>query len=307
MAKRKDRKKEFNYNPMKMEKEMAKFHRLINEQKFESKKDLENYLNSIMGDKINKFKTKYDPKYEAQDLVYDAYELPDSKGKKLIEKALKIDPNNADAYVYLAEREKDNHKALELYEKGVKAGEKSLGEKIFKEDAGHFWSIFETRPYMRARAGYAEVLYLIGKYNEAISHYMDMLRLNPNDNQGIRYHLSTWLIDRNRKKDYLELYKKYEDDGFAHWLYNHVLFLFKTIGKVKKTNDEMRKAIDQNPFVIPYLIGEKDPPENFPEYIGFGDESEAIYYWVDAAKIWYKSLKAMEWLFEVWERHSYMN
>ncbi|MCK4448930.1 MAG: tetratricopeptide repeat protein, partial [Candidatus Marinimicrobia bacterium] len=236
MAKRNTGKKKFDYNPMKMEKEMAKIHRLINEQNFESKKDFDNYLNSIMGDKINEFKTKSDPKYEAQDLVYEAYELPENKGKKLIERALKIDPNNADAYVYLAEIEEDNHKALELYEKGVKAGKKSLGEEVFKEDAGHFWGIFETRPYMRARVGYAECLYLIGRCNEAIDQYKDMLKLNPNDNQGIRFHLSTWLIDQNRKNDYLKLYHKFNDEISAHWLFNHVLFLFKTIGKVKKTS-----------------------------------------------------------------------
>ena len=69
----------------------------------------------------------------------------------------------------------------------------------------------------------------------------------------------------------------------------------------------MRKAIDQNPFVIPYLVGEKDIPETIPEYMGFGDENEAIYYWVDTAKIWYKDREAMEWLFEVWERHLSMN
>lgn len=307
MAKRNTGKKKVDYNPMKMEKEMAKIHRLINEQNFESKKDLENYLNNIMGDKINEFKTKSNPKYEAQDLVYEAYELPENKGKKLIERALKIDPNNADAYVYLAEIEEDNHKALEFYEKGVKAGKKSLGEEVFKEDAGHFWGIFETRPYMRARVGYAECLYLIGRCNEAIDQYKDMLKLNPNDNQGIRFHLSTWLIDQNRKNDYLKLYHKFNDEISAHWLFNHVLFLFKTIGKVKKTSIEMRKAIDQNPFAIPYLVGEKDIPETIPEYMGFGDENEAIYYWIDAAKIWYNDRKAMEWLFEVWERHLSMN
>jgi hypothetical protein len=30
----------------------------------------------------------------------------------------------------------------------VAAGERSLGPKAFEEDAGHFWGILETRPYM---------------------------------------------------------------------------------------------------------------------------------------------------------------
>ena len=42
--------------------------------------------------------------------------------------------------------------ALELYRKGVEAGERALGSESFNEYAGHFWGHLETRPYMRARA-----------------------------------------------------------------------------------------------------------------------------------------------------------
>ena len=85
--------------------------------------------------------------------------------------------------------------ALEFYRKGVQAGEQALGPKGFKEYAGHFWGFLETRPYMRARAGLAATLNLLGEVHSAISHYQDMLRLNPNDNQGIRYVLAECLME----------------------------------------------------------------------------------------------------------------
>jgi Tetratricopeptide repeat len=40
---------------------------------------------------------------------------------------------------------------------------------------------------MRARAGLAATLDALGDVEAAIGHYRDMLRLNPGDNQGIRY------------------------------------------------------------------------------------------------------------------------
>ena len=77
--------------------------------------------------------------------------------------------------------------ARDHYARGVEAGELALGPQAFKEYAGHFWGFLETRPYMRARAGLAGALLKLGDVDGAIDHFRDMLRLNPNDNQGIRY------------------------------------------------------------------------------------------------------------------------
>jgi hypothetical protein len=88
---------------------------------------------------------------QAQDLIYDAWEYADPmKRATMARKALKISGDCADAYVLLAEAAAPA-KALELYRKGVEAGERALGKQAFGEEAGHFWGILETRPYMRAR------------------------------------------------------------------------------------------------------------------------------------------------------------
>ena len=60
----------------------------------------------------------------------------------------------------------------------------ALGPRGFKRCAGHFWGFLETRPYMRARAGLAGTLLKLGDVDGALSHYRDMLKLNPNDNQA---------------------------------------------------------------------------------------------------------------------------
>jgi tetratricopeptide (TPR) repeat protein len=76
-------------------------------------------------------------------------------------------------------------------------GELALGPEGFKEYDGHFWGFLETRPYMRARHGLALALLKLGEEEEAMKHFRAMLKLNPGDNQGIRYLLLGCLLKRN--------------------------------------------------------------------------------------------------------------
>src|SRR5713226_6551800 len=151
---------------------------------------------------------------EAQELMYDAWERTSRRDRvALAHKALAMSPLCADAYVLLAEEEaKSADEALEYYRKGVEVAEQALGTKRFKECAGHFWGFLETRPYMRARAGLAATLYAHGEIDVAMSHYQDMLTLNPNDNQGIRYVLARCLMRKGDTDALKKLLKQYDED-----------------------------------------------------------------------------------------------
>ena len=143
------------------------------------------------------------PAAKAQAVLDRAFrEMNPGPRRKLAEEALAIDPDCADAYVLLAEVADSRRAALELYAKGVAAAERSLGRETFQRDAGHFWGILGTRPYMRARYGLANSLWTAGCRDEAIAHLQDMLRLNPNDNQGIRYGLAGFLLKEDRNEEF---------------------------------------------------------------------------------------------------------
>ena len=95
-----------------------------------------------------------DPALEqAQQLMYEAWEETNpAKRIALAHRALSISPHCADAYVLLAEEEADTAgRALDYYRQGVAAGERALGREYFREFAGEFWGLIETRPYMRAQ------------------------------------------------------------------------------------------------------------------------------------------------------------
>ena len=233
----------------------------------------------------------------AQELVYDAWEAPTRREAiALAKKALKIYPNCADAYCILAEEARSLEEALELYQKAVQAAERDLGEEIFKECEGMFWGMLSTRPYMRARAGLAECLWDMGRKEEAIGHFWDLLRLNPNDNQGIRYLLMPCLIELGRDKEAEKLFKRYKNEGSTFWQYSRALLDFRKCGNSPKTRESLRKALKRNPHVPGYLLGQKRLPLRLPEYYSLGDENEAIIYAVRNYEAWKVTPGALQWL-----------
>jgi tetratricopeptide (TPR) repeat protein len=179
----------------------------------------------------------------------------------LAHEALGLSADCADAYVLLAEEEADSVKrALELYKQGVDAGARALGTKYFEENAGDFWGLLETRPYMRARQGLAETLWRLKRYEEAIEHYHELLRLNLGDNQGNRYALLDLLIQFEHYEEALDLLDQYRDEWSAVWLYSRALLEFQRNGASAAAKRILRQAIEENRFVPAYLIGQKRVP-----------------------------------------------
>jgi tetratricopeptide (TPR) repeat protein len=234
----------------------------------------------------------------AQEIMYDAWdETNPAKRIALAHKALSISQQCADAYVLLAQEEADTVKrALELYKQGMEAGARALGAKYFRENAGYFWGLLETRPYMRARQGLAETLWRLKRYEEAIKHYRELLHLNPGDNQGNRYALLDLLIQIERYEEARTLLKQYGDEWSAVWLYSRALLEFQKRGAPAAAKKSLQQAVEENPFVPAYLMGQKKVPNRRVDYYGWGDESEAIYYASEHLNYWRRIPGAVEWL-----------
>ncbi len=236
---------------------------------------------------------------KSQDLVYQAYEeqsvIP---ARKLVAKAIKLDPNNADAYNFLGNISSDYETAMDYFEKGLKAGKISIGESQYNELKGSFWGFHETRPYMRAKAGIAECLNALGKKDEAIKCYQEMLTLNPNDNQGIRNLLLTLLIE-TRDFTALRKHKKtYQGDITANWLYNLALYQFIQNSDSKQAKQAATNAIESNQYVLDYLFGKKDLPDDMLDYFSIGSDEEAIIYVETNGYLWLGTDDALQWLSE---------
>ena len=239
---------------------------------------------------------------KAQDIMYEAWDQADPRKRiALANKALTISPLCADAYVLLAEEKaKSTKEALEYYRRGVDAASQALGTKAFNEYAGHFWGFLETRPYMRARAGLAAMLDALGDVEAAIGHYRDMLRLNPGDNQGIRYVLARCLMKNRDIEALKQLLKQFDEDCTGLWLYTRALVAFRENGAGDKTAVELaRKACKANSHVPAALADAKKLKSSLNGYITIGGEDEAAHYVDEWGFDWVTTPGAVAWLAKI--------
>lgn len=162
-------------------------------------------------------KTKEDYFYEGQEDI----SRNDEKAIRCFKKALELDEEYIDAYnglgsVYFWT---NSTKAKEYYQKAydltLKHFKGKLPEKIE-------WGILENRQYLRAMHCFGLMLWKESKNEEAMKIFKSILKLNKNDNQGIRYLIAalyeglSWekMPDLDDKADELE--KLFEKQNKIH-------------------------------------------------------------------------------------------
>ena len=107
---------------------------------------------------------------------------------RLFRRAIKLDPQHADAHNHLGIVSLETRKlkaAEEHFRAAIDGGERHLE----RDGAEVHWGFIENRPYLRGLANLALVLVQQKKWAEALAIHRQMLKLNPNDNQGVR-----WLV-----------------------------------------------------------------------------------------------------------------
>ncbi len=272
------------------------FHRLLDAQEFKSKEDLEAFMNNLIGQPIPSFPEEaLSLKERAQDLVMEAYNLKPARAKRKIEAALKLDPDCIEAYEYLGDLGHSIQISIPFYEKGIEIGRRLFGGNYLKKNKGFFWSLHETRTFMRCLEQYSMNLYSLGKTKETVAVLEEMIELNPNDNQGVRDHLLLYLIELDENEKFRKYAKKYKDDSMAFPLFTRALFAFKTEGDSANAYKLLKRAVQHNMFV-PARILSANPPTEYPGHYGIGDENEALYFANFAHAAWRKVEGAVEWL-----------
>ncbi len=299
-----------NFDPVSFKLEMEKMLKKIRKNSENKNMSLQDLDKDLDKDFVGQHNDAINEEYEgmgapqslrntAQDMIYDAMYMSSGRARKaLVEKALKIYPYLADAWIILTEETAlTEEEALEYYKKAVAAGEKDLGKKFFKENEGHFWGMIESRPYMRAKVYLARALWDLGFEDESITHYKDCLRLNPNDNQGVRDVLTARLLVKNDLKGVEAIQKKYKENFSTQYSYNKALLLYKQLGsESKRTSTQLKKAIERNVFIPKYLLSKVKMPRQIPGSYSMGSKEEAIIYTDEALRAWKETQGALVWL-----------
>jgi len=235
---------------------------------------------------------------KAQDVMLRSVGSTTSRSRiALAHKALTISPLCADAYNLLAAEAATPTEERDLYARGLDAGELALGPEGFEEYDGHFWGFLETRPYMRARHGLALALLQLGEEEEAMKHFRAMLKLNPGDNQGIRYLLLGCLLKRDDIAAVKELLAAYEDEWSAYWLYTRALLAFREGHAPEQQAVRLvQDAWSANQHVPAILAGAEPAVTSRSGYITMGGSDEATDYVRDCGPAWRQTPGAVAWL-----------
>jgi len=241
------------------------------------------------------------PHQRAEALCQEAVETFGRRRIQLAKQAIAEDPNHVEANLLLAESTRNAERAIEMFQHAKEIGKTQLGSAM-KEAVGHFWDCSETRPFMRACHGLANALQRAGQTSDAIFEYQEMLRLNPNDNQGVRYELIPLLVAHDREPDAIGLLDAYQEET-AFWAYMKSLVEFRRNGNSPAAKKAMRSAFKANQYVV--TVMQSPEPPRFPESYSLGSPEEAMICIDEMAKAWEESEGYVDWMFQqyfTWEK-----
>jgi len=175
------------------------------------------------------------------DMAYEAESEQDAL--KYAKKALQLDKNCLDAEVMIVELIATDIEDLKLkYEKLITKTENYLkgADIMIDENIGHFWGIVETRPYMRLRYSYVNLLIDQGKFKMAIKECEELLVLSENDNLGARYKLFSLYAFLEDEVNVSKLYKRYKEEPSSQMLLA-VIALYYKLDNYKKAESYLKK------------------------------------------------------------------
>jgi tetratricopeptide (TPR) repeat protein len=276
------------------ERMFADMYRAMDQTVFESAKDTQQFIDDYNAGRIKP--PEKTPQHQAQDLVYDAWDEADAKRRvELARQALELWPKCADAYEVLADEAPDLAQSRALLEKGVEVAREELGPEPFEEDVGKFWGVYSTRPYMRVRSALAQCLWASGDRELAVRHLKEMLRLNPDDNQALRYLLIGWYAELGDDAGMARLLVRYDEpDTVMSWA--RALLQFRNWGDSDQSRSALVDAMKANPEVLIIMLNPGKMPAHRGWTVSPGSKEEAAEVVLNLGRAWLQTPGAVEWL-----------
>ena len=271
--------------------------RLLSQQEFGSIDDVNAFLEQMVGQPIGSVEPANDQE-RAEDLVLAArVERSAAKRRRMVGEALALDGDCVPAHLFLAEEASGPTEALTHASNAVAAGERVLAS-LLTEEMPFLWGHPVGRFWLLARGLLANICWDMGDRPRALAEARELVRLNPNDNQGIRYELLQWLMRAGSIGEIDQLLAAY-DERSTPWLFTTALHRYRIEGPTASATRALRSAITENTFVMPMLLGAHPMPAELPDIYSPGDENEAAIYVHAALSVWIDAGAALDWAEEV--------
>ena len=289
------------HDPERVRRSVENLERLLREHDWHWSRESREFLAQLNGQDVSAEpvpRAESDDLEQAQELVYQAWGATSQQRRALAQAAIEICRDCADAYTLLGDTTDDIDRACHCYRQGVEAGERVLGLDAFVRYRGRFWQVDETRPYMRAKLSLADCLCGQGRYEEAARHFEELLQLNPNDDQGVRYWYSLCLFAMEDEDALQHLLDRFSWDVTAPWTYARALLLYRTRGP-ERAQSALRQALASNRHVPDFLLAIEELPAEVPNVVGIGSKEEAAAVAEALYDAWEDTPGAMAWLREM--------
>ena len=127
--------------------------------------------------------------YDAMECLCEGSKAEAKKALKMLETALEIDKDYVQTYIGLI----CTYDALgktEKREEAIKTAYQRMLKKFSKWPKEMLWSYLENRAYLRAIQYMADLHWDNKENDKAIELFRLLLKLNPGDNQGVRYEIA---------------------------------------------------------------------------------------------------------------------
>ena len=157
------------------------------------------------------------------------------------------------------------------------------------------WTLEGNRPALRLLWQYIQRL-RVNRDDSTERFERLYLRLNPNDNHGVRTSLVNRLLTVGRDADALAIIDRYPEDLHVETAYGRVLALFR-LGRPDDAADALREALRYLPLVPPYLLRDLVDTPTIDEFgVKVGGKEQAWLYRAEMRDVWIETDGMGPWL-----------
>ncbi len=122
-----------------------------------------------------------------------------------------------------------------------------------------------------------------------------MLRLNPGDNQGLRYTLVPWLVTLERD-DEAEAFLEQHPGAEGNVGFTRALIAFRREGDTPTSRHWLKIGDEQNRFIAPWMLGDDPFPAEDPQSYSHGSPEEARFHVRSMRCAWRSTPGAIAWM-----------
>lgn len=163
------------------------------------------------------------------------------------------------------------------------------------EDVELHWFMAENRPVLRTFIRYAAWLLDADENDAANERFWQYLRLNPQDNHGVRQILANGLLQAGDDDTVLTLCARFTDDIMPEIAFGRVLAHYRQ-GELGAAADALHAANQTNPHIISTLRNKQAPQPPISEHgITVGGMDQAWLYREQMRDLWVATPGLLDW------------